>query len=188
MPTDAELIKATLQGDSAAYGQLVRAHEDRLFNTLFRISGCQQEAEDVAQESFLQAFLKLDSFRGNSRFYTWLYRIAFNIYATRRRKQRPQQSWEQIRGQTGAEPLDGRESAGDALERKEEVRLIHQALAELSPEYREILILRELEDCNYETISEILDIPTGTVRSRLHRARLQLRDIIDRPQQPSKKR
>ncbi len=106
MLTDAELIEATLRGDSAAYGQLVRAHEDRLFNTLFRVSGCAQEAEDVAQESFVQAFLKLDSFRGNSQFYTWLYRIAFNIYATRRRKHRPQESIEQLRERAGEEPHD----------------------------------------------------------------------------------
>ncbi len=82
---------------------------------------------------------------------------------------------------TNTEPLS------DALERKEDVRLIHDALAQLSTEYREILILRELEECDYETISEILHVPTGTVRSRLHRARLQLRDVIHRLQQLTKK-
>lgn len=180
MTTDSHFIDAALGGDASAFGQLVTKYQNRLFNTLFRITGCREEAEDVVQESFVQAFIKLDSFKRESAFYTWLYRIAFNISVSRRRKRRPVASTDQAQMANGIEPVDESQSPTDELEQQEQVASVHQALATLSEEHRRILVLRELEDCNYETISEILELPVGTVRSRLFRARQQLKEVLRR--------
>lgn len=175
---DAQLIDESLVGDGAAFGKLVLKYQDRLFNTLSNVTGSREDAEDVAQEAFVQAFLKLSSFRRDSAFYTWLYRIAFNVAVTRQRKKRPQQSLDHHREATGAEPLDGGESPDERLLRDERSARVHAALAAVSEEHRAILVLREMEGCCYETIAEILDLPVGTVRSRLHRARMQLKDQL----------
>lgn len=175
---DAQLIRHTLEGDTAAFGQLVNKYQDRLFNTLVHVTSCREEAEDVAQEAFVQAFVKLETFQGNSAFYTWLYRIAFNTAISKRRRKRVEVSVEQTREVSGSEPLDEGDAPSDRLEREEQASQVHAALSELSEEHRSILVLREMEGCCYETIAEILDLPIGTVRSRLHRARSQLREQL----------
>ena len=178
MKDDARLITETLRGDSSAFGLLVQKYQDRLFNTVMHITGCREEAEDLVQEAFVQAFVKLDTFHGDSAFYTWLYRIAFNFAISRRRRKRVEVSVDQTRENTGDEPIDDGESPDEQMLRKERAHQVQAALRRLSDEYREILVLREMEGCCYETIAEILDIPTGTVRSRLHRARAELRDQL----------
>jgi RNA polymerase sigma-70 factor (ECF subfamily) len=175
---DAQLIEQTLAGQSAAFGQLVRKYQDRLYNTLLHVVGHAEDARDVVQDAFVQAFVKLDSFQRSSAFYTWLYRIAFNVAVSHHRRRRVASSVEQLREQSGAEPLDGGDDPHTQLERAERCRQVRQALGELSEEHRAILVLREIDGCCYETIAEILDIPVGTVRSRLHRARLQLHDVL----------
>ena len=175
---DARLIAKSLHGDSAAFGQLVRKYQDRLFNTVMHVAGSREEAEDVVQEAFVQAFVKLASFHGNSAFYTWLYRIAFNVAVSRRRRKKNEVSLTGGREDSPREPADDAEPPGEHLLREERAHLVHEALASLSDEHRTILVLREMEGFEYEQISEILDLPTGTVRSRLHRARLQLRDQL----------
>ena len=175
---DTKLIDEALKGDAESFGLLVRKYQDRLFHTVFHVAGSREEAEDVVQEAFVQAFLKLSSFQRTSAFYTWLYRIAFNISISRRRRRKSETSIEQQREAAGIEPLDDGESADDRLLREERAALVAAALRQLSEEHRSILVLREMEGCCYETIAEILDLPVGTVRSRLHRARLQLRDEL----------
>ncbi len=175
---DAQLIDETLAGDRTAFGQLVQKYQGRLFNTLLHVVGSREEAEDVCQEAFVQAFVKLETFGGRSAFYTWLYRIAFNVSISRRRRQHAEVSMDQHRERTGDEPQDAGEGPGDQLLRAEQVRQVRDAIDTLSEEYRAILVLREMEGCCYETIAEILELPIGTVRSRLHRARLQLREQL----------
>jgi RNA polymerase sigma-70 factor, ECF subfamily len=175
---DAPLIAATLAGDTAAFGQLVGLYQDRLYNSLLRVLGSAEDARDVVQDAFVQAFLKLDSFRGSSAFYTWLYRIAFNLAMSHARRERKLVSLDRVKDGCGSEPVDGQPTPEADVLRTEHVALVHTALAELSPEYRQILVLRELEGCRYEEIAEILELPVGTVRSRLFRARLQLRDQL----------
>src|SRR5262245_45189520 len=175
---DAPLIAATLAGDTAAFGQIVGAYQDRLYNSLLRVLGSAEDARDVVQDAFVQAFLKLDSFRGSSAFYTWLYRIAFNLAMSHMRRERKTVSLDRVKAGSGDEPGDGQPTPAGDLLRTERVTLVHAALAELSGEYRQILVLRELEGCRYEEIAEILELPVGTVRSRLFRARLQLRDHL----------
>lgn len=178
MSDDVQLIDDTLAGDRAAFGQLVHKYQGRLFNTLLHVVGSREEAEDVCQEAFVQAFVKLETFGGRSAFYTWLYRIAFNLSVSRRRRKRAEVSIDQHRERTGDEPLDPGEGPTDQVLRDEQVRQVRGAINALNDEYRAILVLREMEGCCYDTIAEILELPLGTVRSRLHRARLQLRDQL----------
>lgn len=179
MKDDAQLIDASLQGDTVAFGELVRRYQGRLFNTLLKVTGSREESEDVGQEAFVQAFVKLDSFRGQSAFYTWLYRIAFNIAITRKRKKRVEASIDQQRDTTGDEPIDEGEVPTEQILREERAVLVHTAMGKLSEEHRSILVLREMEGCCYEVIADILQLSVGTVRSRLHRARLQLREELN---------
>jgi RNA polymerase sigma-70 factor (ECF subfamily) len=175
---DAQLIDETLRGRSAAFGQLVEKYQDRLYNTIVHVVGSAEDALDVVQDAFVQAFLKLETFQRSSAFYTWLYRIAFNAAASQRRRKRPTLSVEQTRETSGQEPVDGQSGPSEHLEQLERSRQVQQAIAGLSKEHRAVVVLREIDGCCYETIAEILDLPVGTVRSRLHRARLQLRDQL----------
>lgn len=175
---DAKLIARSLAGEPAAFGQLVVRYQDRLYNALVRVLGSAEDARDVAQDAFVQAFLKLDTFRGTAAFYTWLYRIAFNLAMSHARRSRPTRSLDAAKDGCGNEPVDGQPTPEAELVGEERVKLVHRALGELSAEYRQIIVLRELEGCRYEQIAEILELPIGTVRSRLFRARLALRDQL----------
>ena len=177
MNDDAQWIEQTLQGQSAAFGHLVQKYQDRLYNTLVHVVGNAEDAKDAVQEAFVQAFLKLDTFQGASAFYTWLYRIAFNVAATHRRRRHAMRSAEEGRSKDGQGATLG-EGPSQRMEREECRRQVRQAIAELDEEFRTVVVLREIDGCCYETIAEILDLPIGTVRSRLHRARLQLRDRL----------
>jgi RNA polymerase sigma-70 factor (ECF subfamily) len=175
---DGQLIEQTLAGQSAAFGQLVCKYQDRLYHTMVHVVGHAEDARDIVQEAFVIAYLKLGAFQRSSAFYTWLYRIAFNVAATMCRKRRAVGSLEQARELNGLEPGAPAHDPAEHLEQQERCRQVRQALEELSEEHRAILVLREVDGCCYETIAEILDLPVGTVRSRLHRARLQLREQL----------
>jgi RNA polymerase sigma-70 factor, ECF subfamily len=175
---DAQLIEQALRGQTEAFGQLVLKYQDRLFNTVFHVVGHAEDARDVVQEALVQAFLKLESFRCESAFYTWLYRIAFNLAASHRRRRRPTASLDGLRESGNMEPPDDEDDPAESLERRQRCRQVRRAIAELAEEYRSVLVLREIDGCRYEMIAAILDLPLNTVRSRLHRARLQLRDSL----------
>ena len=178
MSDDTQLIDQALKGQTEAFGQLVLKYQDRLFNTVVHVVGHAEDARDIVQEALVQAFLKLESFRRQSAFYTWLYRIAFNVAITHRRRRRPMMSTDRGREANNMDPPDHDDSPAEALERKERCRQVRRAIAQLEEEHRAVLVLREIDGCCYETIAEILDLPVGTVRSRLHRARLQLREEL----------
>lgn len=178
MSDDAELIEQTLAGRPAAFGELVHRYQDRLYNTVLHVVGNAEDARDVVQEALIQAFLKLDTFQGTSQFYTWLYRIAFNVAATFRRRRRQVASVDAVREMTGVEPVDGSARPSEQMEAEERHRQVHEAISRLGEEYRVVLVLREIEGFCYEMIAEMLDLPIGTVRSRLHRARSQLRAFL----------
>lgn len=175
---DGQLIHETLAGKTMAYGQLVQKYQDRLYNTMVHVVGSAEDARDIVQDAFVQAFVKLETFRQTSTFYTWLYRIAFNAAVTEHRRKKPATSVEHLRATRGEEPVDGRNGPAEQLEQQERCRQVQQAIAALGEEYRAILVLREIDGCCYETIAEVLNLPIGTVRSRLHRARLQLRESL----------
>jgi RNA polymerase sigma-70 factor (ECF subfamily) len=175
---DEALIDEALDGDSSAFGQLVTRYQDRLYNSMLHLAGSPDLACDAVQDAFVQAYVKLDTFGRQSAFYTWLYRIAFNLAVSHRRREKPALSVDHARDALGQEPLD-RELAPEArLEEQERALQVRAALARLSDEHRAILVLREIDGHTYEEIAEILDVPLGTIRSRLHRARLQLRDEL----------
>jgi RNA polymerase sigma-70 factor, ECF subfamily len=175
---DASLIAATLAGDTAAFGQLVGLYQDRLYNSLVRVLGSAEDAADIVQDAFMQAYTKLGTFRGTSAFYTWLYRIAFNLAMSHTRRQHKAASLDGMKSLVGEEPLDGEPTAESGMIQQERAELVHAALGQLTMEYRQILVLREIDGCRYEEIAEILDVPVGTVRSRLFRARMQMRDLL----------
>ncbi|HVC97009.1 MAG TPA: sigma-70 family RNA polymerase sigma factor [Pirellulales bacterium] len=178
MVDDDRLIDEALAGSSAAFGDLVRKYQDRLYNTIAHVTGSPEDARDVVQDAFVQAFVKLETFQRTSAFYTWLYRIAFNAAISRKRRQKPTLSVEWQREQAGEEPVDGRAGPGERLERQELAAQVRAALAKLSEEHRTVIVLREIDGHDYDAIADILELPLGTVRSRLHRARLQLRDEL----------
>src|SRR4029077_17345623 len=181
------LIAECLQGRPAAFGELVRRYQDRLYHTAYRLTGNAEDAQDVVQEAFLSAYQSLGSFKGDSLFFTWLYRIAVNTAISMKRKKR-----HVLRIQPGGEeknaidPLDPSESTrpGHAIEMAEEERKVHDALSKLSTEHRAVLVMKDMEGMKYEEMAEALDVPIRTIRSRLHRARLEIRDILIQQEKP----
>ena len=174
---DAQLIEAALGGQTDAFGRLVQKYQDRLYHAVAHMMGSKDDAQDVVQDAFVQAFVKLDTFRGKAAFYTWLYRIAFNASVSRRRRQKPTVSVERSREVAGEEPSENTPPE-ERMQQQERAEQVQAALTRLSEEHRQVLVLREMEGCDYDTIAEILELPVGTVRSRLHRARLQLREEL----------
>jgi RNA polymerase sigma-70 factor (ECF subfamily) len=175
---DAHLVEAALAGDRGAFGDLVLRYQDRLFNSLFRMVGSREDAADAVQDAFVQAYVKLESFRGASQFYTWLYRIAMNVALSRRRRRRPTTSIDAVKENVGDEPTDAAAGPEGVLASQEMIEQVQVALAALGEEHRQILVLREIDGCAYEDIAQILDLPVGTVRSRLFRARVQLKEKL----------
>jgi RNA polymerase sigma-70 factor (ECF subfamily) len=175
---DLQSIDEILKGHTMAFGNLVQKYQDRLFNSVSYMVGNTEDARDIVQEALIQAFLNLKTFKGSSAFYTWLYRIAYNVAATQRRRKQPKFSVEHTRERTGTEPIDDHLGPAEQSELDERGRQVRQGLAQLSEEHRTVLILREIDGCDYETIADILDLPIGTIRSRLHRARIELREEL----------
>jgi len=164
----------------AAFEELVYRYQDRIFNLVYRLVGDFHDACDLTQETFLKAFQGLGGFRGKASFFTWLYRIAVNSALSLRKRSRhgalKTSNWAND-GETAsnyANPDQPDEPARAALA-KEQMELIEQAIASLQEELRVVVILRDIEELDYSGIAHVLEIPRGTVKSRLHRARLELR-------------
>ena len=179
MVDEVQLIDHALAGDRGAFAQLVEMNQERLFASMLQVTGSPDEAEEVVQDAFIRAFVKLDTFQRNSQFFTWLYRIAFNSALTRRRRRRSRVSLDQARETAGLEVVDDADGVDEPMLRQERVELVRVAMTQLSEEHRVILVLREMEERSYETIAEILEISIGTVRSRLSRARRQLKITLE---------
>lgn len=182
---DLGLIAECLAGDSTAFGELVRRHQDRLYNIVYRQVDNAEDALDVVQEAFLNAYQSLDSFKGDAQFFTWLCRIAINSAISHKRKKRVLARIADRNGDVVVEPADPSETnrPGHALEQAEEEQKLHRALARLSAEHRTVLVMKELEGQKYEDMAESLGVPVGTIRSRLHRARLELRELLEQDEQ-----
>lgn len=182
---DNRLIAESLTGNSSAFGELVRRYQDRLYNTVYRLVDNSEDALDVVQEAFLNAYQSLDSFKGDALFFTWLYRIAVNTAISHRRKKRVLARIADRDGEIIVEPADPSllSQPGFALEQAEEEQKLHKALSRLSAEHRTVLVLKELEGQKYEEMAEALGVPIGTIRSRLHRARLELRELLEQDEE-----
>jgi RNA polymerase sigma-70 factor, ECF subfamily len=178
---DHRLIEECLKGESRAFGVLVLRYQARLYSAVSRLLTSAEDSQDVVQEAFLHAYQHLGSFKGNSRFFTWLYRIAMNAALSLHRKRFPVSCLFWPNGEEASEVADPSEAAqpGHTLELAERAQAVQQALSQLSPEHRALLLLKDIEGMKYEQIAEVLGVPIGTVRSRLHRARLELRSLLE---------
>jgi RNA polymerase sigma-70 factor (ECF subfamily) len=174
------LIDACRAGNTEAFGVLVGRYQDRLYPTVFRLTGCADEAQDILQDTFLRAFEKLDRFQGESSFYTWVYRIAVNLALSGRRKRRPLLRLFAANDGTEREPIfdPSEHDPSIPLERAERDRMIQEALNALAPDHRAVVVMKEYDGLHYDEIGAVLGVPVGTVRSRLHRARCDLRDRL----------
>jgi RNA polymerase sigma-70 factor (ECF subfamily) len=180
-PDDWALVQRARTGDRDAYRELVERYQRKIAALALGMLRSREDALDVVQETFAKAYQNLDRFKGDAAFYTWLYRIAFNLCVDQQRRDAkqvavPLESDE--RGEAGmASLLDGGrpdqpfERARDA----EIARRLESAMRELTPDHRAVILLREVEGLSYEEISRVLQCPKGTVMSRLHYARRQLK-------------
>jgi RNA polymerase sigma-70 factor (ECF subfamily) len=187
----AELLRRAQHGDRSAFGQLVLASQDRLYNAVLRMVGDPDDARELTQETFMRALQKIDSFRGDAQPYTWLFRIATNLVITDARKAHRQRTFslDNPRPNGRARPDDQAtgladrlrspsESPDDASQRRERERQVLAALNRIDAEYRAILVMRDIEDFDYQQMADVLALPLGTVKSRLFRARKALRDEL----------
>jgi RNA polymerase sigma-70 factor (ECF subfamily) len=200
-----ELLRKAQQGDRAAYGQLVVAYQDRLYNAVLRMVGDSEEARELTQETFTRGLMKLDSFRGDAGPYTWLFRIAVNLAISHLRKVQRHRVFSldspsrNGNGRLGSSASDdqasslaerisrdglrrGRDPQTDLppedLERRERHQHVLDALGRLDAEYRAVLVMRDIEGFDYQQMADVLGLPLGTLKSRLFRARLALRDEL----------
>ncbi len=184
---DETLIAQCQSGQMAAFGELAEKYQHRLYNALHRILGNPDDALELTQEAFFRSMQSISKFRGKSSFYTWLYRIGVNLALNHRQRQQKIQfnSYQHDAEMTGtqADGLAALMDSGDETphyhaELKEQHQLVLSALEKLDMNARAIVILRDIEQLSYAEIAEILDIETGTVKSRLSRARMALRNDI----------
>lgn len=175
--SDADLANRARLGDRGAYGQIVSLYQDRLYNALLRLMGDPDDAAELTQETFTRGLSRIESFRGASSPYTWLFRIAMNLGLSVLRKTRQRKTFclsAQNADRASAPGLDPAEEA----RRTEMHKLVLEALGRVEAEYRAVLVMREIEGFDYQQIAEVLGLPLGTIKSRLFRARLALRDEL----------
>jgi RNA polymerase sigma-70 factor (ECF subfamily) len=190
---EARFIQRLVVCDPQAFNTLVRAYQRRVFALVLRMIGNRAEAEDLAQEVFVQVFKAVGTFRGESKLSTWIYRIAINLCKNRAKYLRVRHAGEQDELEAVQErvPLgQGAQARGanvgqiarpdEMMAGKQVERIVQQAILELEPSFRECLVLRDVEDLSYEEIGAITGLPEGTVKSRIHRARAQLKEIVER--------
>ena len=177
---DRRLIAEVLAGNAEAFGELVGRYQDRLFNVAYRVLDNPDDAADVVQDVFVNAYQSLKAFKGESELFTWLYRIAFNTAISFKRRRRGVVRLDPT-GDAGLDPPDRSAASVPAanIERSEDERVLAEAMAKLSPEHRTVLVLKDIDGLKYEEIADVMKVPIGTVRSRLHRARLELKSLLD---------
>jgi RNA polymerase sigma-70 factor (ECF subfamily) len=176
-PTDdLSLVTECRDGRTDAFGVLVERYQDRLYPTALRLTGAVDDALDLLQDTFLRAFQKLSGFHGDSSFYTWVYRIMVNLALTGRRRRLPRRFRGEAMGDA-ADPAEGNDP-GSHLERAEREALVQRALDRLAADHRVVVVMKEYDGLRYEEIAAALGVPVGTVRSRLHRARCELKGML----------
>jgi RNA polymerase sigma-70 factor (ECF subfamily) len=171
------LVKRAKRGDVSAFSELVRRYERYVLNLVYRTLGRSEDAEDIAQEAFVKAFLNIKKFKEESKFSTWLSKIVINLCMDKiREKANKEENLEE--GVWLTIPQSSYYSPEETVERLEIQEWIKKAVMNLPEDLRIVFVLREFEDLSYQEISEMLDIPIGTVESRLYRARMKLRSLL----------
>ena len=175
--SDAECVRKLQRGETEAFETLIRRHQKTIFNLVYRMLGDYDEAAEISQEAFLSAYRAIGNFRGEANFSTWLYRIALNHATTRRKSMNTRQQRNLPIENT--EPVsDPHPGPAETMEKKEIRERVQQALNSLEPDDATVILLRDLQDVPYEEVARVLEIPVGTVKSRLHRARQALKSEL----------
>jgi RNA polymerase sigma-70 factor (ECF subfamily) len=179
---DADLVACAQRGEATAFAVLVARYQDRVFNACYRMCHNHADALDLTQSAFLRALEALPQFEARSNFYTWLFRIAVNLAASQRRRERRRERrrWESEATRAGgSEPATGpEEDPAERVAETEALGTLEEALGRLEDEYRVAVVLKDIEEMDYATIAEILEVPVGTVKSRIHRGRARLRELL----------
>jgi len=184
---DLEFVTLCQRGDVDAFRPLVERHQKKMLNIAYRMMGDYEAASEVVQDAFLHAYKAIRKFRGEARFSTWLCRIVINLSKNRIRQMKTQSEREGVSldapietedGQVSQDPPSGEPSALEQMERKEVQTAVQMCINALESDYREVLVLRDIQGLSYDEIGEILEIPGGTVKSRLFRARDALKEDL----------
>ena len=181
--SDNQLIQLSVEGNLEAFDVLVVRYQDRLIHSLTQVLGSRDDALEVAQQAFVSAWRRLDTFRQDAAFYSWLYRIAMNAAISRKRQERlSTTSLDNYVAASGQTPVDHNVDTNPErqLVSQEHVQLVQTALGKLAEEFRQPLVLKEIDGFSYDEIATILEIPIGTVRSRIFRARRELTEQLKR--------
>ena len=180
-------IRRLKQRDEQAFNEMVRQYGDKVFSLVYRMIGNRAEADDVAQDVFITVFKTIDTFRGEAKFSTWLLRIAANHsknrikYLARRPTDTNGDGNDGVAANPGTPPVQGHIAGPDAmLEAAEADRLMQEGIAELDEEHRLLVILRDVEELSYQEIGDITGLAEGTIKSRLHRARMAIKEKLDK--------
>lgn len=173
-------IKQVLKGDHNAFGEIVEVYKDRIYQLCYRMLGNAHEAEDISQEAFIRAYVNIDRYNINRKFSTWLYRIATNLCIDRIRKKKPDYFLDaEVKGTDGLNlysQIQSKELTPDEKVVKMELQeLIQMEILKLPEKYRSAILLKYIEELSLKEISEVLDLPIGTVKTRIHRGREALR-------------
>ncbi|MEH6942970.1 RNA polymerase sigma factor SigW [Bacillus sp. JJ722] len=173
-------IKQVLKGDQNAYGELVEIYKDKVFQLCFRMLGNRHEAEDMAQEAFVKAYVNIHTFNIKLKFSTWLYRIATNLCIDRIRKKKPDYYLDaEVAGTDGlnmySQIASDAEDPSDEVESLELHDTIQKEIMKLPEKYRTVIVLKYIEELSLKEIGKILDMPIGTIKTRIHRGREALR-------------
>jgi RNA polymerase sigma-70 factor, ECF subfamily len=180
--SDEELVRRSRTGDVSAFGELVARHDSRVYHLCLRIMGDPEEARDAAQETLITSWRKLDQFRGESAFTTWLHRITVNTCYDQLRRRRRQPMLHLV-SEDGAEPEPG-PAIPDHADSVVNAAEVAAALQQVPEEFRAALVLADVEDLPYDEIASILDVATGTVKSRVHRGRIALARALGSVREP----
>ena len=182
--TEDDLVTRSREGDTRAFSELVQRHHARIYQTVCSMVGNRDDADDLVQDVFLKAYRNLSSFNRQSRFYTWLYRLAVNtVLDWRRLRQRRRKLWRDACGEgpldCAAVPLPPSEAPDSRVSRREMREILKGAMAVLRPEYRAALVLREIHGLSYKEIAYTQGYPIGTAKGRVFRAKSQLREVLE---------
>lgn len=177
MKDQEKIIARARRGDADAFEQLVVAYRDQVFRLALRMCGSEADADEVAQEAFLSAWKALPNFRGESQFSTWLYQLSTHAAIDLMRREKRQIAAADITEVSAADPAPSPQQQAEQSEQREIVR---DAILQLAPEQREVVVLRFMEELSYEEIGAVLKLPSGTVKSRLNRAKAQLKEILSK--------
>lgn len=169
------LISRARGGDREAFGELVEQYRDNVYRLAYRMCGNAYDADEAAQEAFVAAWRALPNFRGDAKFSTWLYRLTSNAAIDVMRREKRHQT---VGDGEMVDLADDADSPQETVERTEQQEAVQKALSTLSEEYREVLLLRYMEELDYAEIAEVLQLPSGTVKSRINRAKAALKTAL----------